>query len=393
MTDLYPWPAIDRPALWEARGQRVRGLMSEKGLDHLLLVEPDNIRYATDYRSHLTNESDWHAAIVAETGESHVFVEYVDEVIAAPDPALPHLAALHAHPSWGPASANPRTWVGLIGTQLAASGARRVGVDAVEFRLFDALSETYPAIEFVSVSLELFQTRLIKDPIELELLEAASRVNSLAMDAAMRAVGPGTTDHEILAEAQRTQELLGTEYATHSVCNVRGASGAWFAKGKALEPGDAYFFDIGCYGVGGYASDAARTAFVGEPRPEVLAAYEHLLAAHELAQSLAVPGARASEIHEAVNSYLIGHGLGRTPYALGHGVGLRICELPTIARATLMDVDDTLREGMCIAIEPETSLEVDGQPVVLKVEDNFAVEANGLHAFTTPFSVEDSVRV
>jgi Xaa-Pro aminopeptidase len=53
-----------------------------------------------------------------------------------------------------------------------------------------------------------------------------------------------------------------------------------------------------------------------------------------------------------------------------------------------MDDDDVLEPGMCIALEPETSVEVAGKLVVVKIEDNFVVEEHGLRALTTPFPGE-----
>jgi Xaa-Pro aminopeptidase len=123
----------------------------------------------------------------------------------------------------------------------------------------------------------------------------------------------------------------------------------------------------------------------------VLLGYRHLLEAYGLAQQACLPGARASEVHDVLNSYLVRNNLGRTPYPIGHGLGLRMCELPVVSQASLMDMDDVIEEGMCIALEPETTVLVDGEPVVLKVEDNFVVEANGLRALTTPYSVEASM--
>ena len=77
--------------------------------------------------------------------------------------------------------------------------------------------------------------------------------------------------------------------------------------------------------------------------------------AHQIAQETAQPGTKASAIAEAVNAYLTGHQLGHTPYAVGHGIGLRICELPTIYNPRLMDRDTILQAGHVIALEPETS--------------------------------------
>ncbi|MYW92987.1 aminopeptidase P family protein [Amycolatopsis rubida] len=388
MNRRYDWPDVDQAALRAARTARLKEFCDEAGLDHILLQEPDNIRYATGYRSHLTADSAWHAALVSADGEAEVFVEYVDETIENPIADLPNVRALHPHPGWSPASANPRTWVRLVAGRIAAAGARRIGVDAIDVALVEALRRACPSVEFVPSSTAFYRVRRVKDPLEIVLVEAASRVNSLAMDAAMSIVAPGVTDDEILGEAARAQLKAGVEFVTHSVCNVRGGSGAWFARNASLREGDAYFFDIGCYGVGGYGSDAARTAFVGEPRREVFQAYQHLLAAYEIARDLARPGVRMSAIHRAVNDYLSRQGLGRTPYAIGHGIGLRLCELPVAANASLMDVDDTLETGMCIALEPETSVEAGGAIVVVKVEDNFVVEETGLRALTTPYPAE-----
>lgn len=118
------------------------------------------------------------------------------------------------------------------------------------------------------------------------------------------------------------------------------------------------------------------------PRAELRRAYEHLTSAHELAQSIARPGVRASRIQRELNAYLEGHGLRGTPYGVGHGIGLRICELPTLFVSDLMDEDAVLLEGEVIALEPETTVIVDDREVVLKIEDNFIVTSAGLEKMT-----------
>lgn len=171
---------------------------------------------------------------------------------------------------------------------------------------------------------------------------------------------------------------------THSVCLTRDVqlSGNWFAKGKRLWEGDAFFLDIGCYGSGGYASDMCRTGFVGEPHAAVRKAYEALFEAYRVGQAAARPGVRVSEIDRTINEMLRKQGLRETPYSMGHGVGLRACELPIIYRPSMMTIDAVLAEQMVISLEPETTIELDGVPVVLKVEDNFLVERTGLRRLT-----------
>ncbi|WP_186296379.1 M24 family metallopeptidase [Mycobacterium tilburgii] len=49
-----------------------------------------------------------------------------------------------------------------------------------------------------------------------------------------------------------------------------------------------------------------------------------------------------SVIDDAVNDYLRSEGLPTTPYAIGHWVGLRAYELPTIYRGSLTDRNQVL---------------------------------------------------
>ena len=68
---------------------------------------------------------------------------------------------------------------------------------------------------------------------------------------------------------------------------------------------------------------------------------------------------------------------------MGHGVGLRACELPIIYRKEMMATDTELKEGMVIALEPETTVESDGKLFVLKLEDVFLVTNSGTERLTS----------
>jgi len=380
---MYSWPAVDWGTLRATRSGKIAELMRRRGLDHLLLTGFDTIRYAADYRTLIIAEGfDWFAAIVDQDRASDMFVPWVDEVSDRPEPGLPWIRAIRPLPSWSPALAHARTWIQAIAGVLRQQNARRIGFELVYADLLAALRQEIPSAEFVPAATDLFDLRLRKDTIEIELLAAASHVNSRAATKAMEAAKAGMTDHDILAVAMESLQRDGSEFVSHSLCNVRRGTGTWFATGNELAEGDAFFFDIGCYGKGGYASDMARTGFVGEPPPAVQRAYRSLLEAHDLAAERARPGIRASEVHEAVNQYLRRQGLPITPYALGHGVGLRACELPTIHRADRMDRDQVLEEGTVIALEPETSVEIASRTVVLKVEDNYLIQQDGLRRLT-----------
>lgn len=380
---MHAWPQVDRAALRADRFQRTAAIMRRLDLDHLLLTSFDDIRFVTDYRTLIVAEGfDWFAAIVDRQGESEIFVPWVDEPVRSPDPDLPHVTVLQPLPSWTPVHPHLAFWVTALSRTLAARSARRVGFELVYAELLGSLQQELPEIEFVPVTNELHEIRLEKHAIEMQLLSAASDVNSTAAAAAMDAAKPGMNDHEILAVAMEALQRSGVEYLSHSLCNVRRGTGTWFAVGNELREGDAYFFDIGCYGHGGYSSDMARTGFVGEPPKPVRDVHARLLEALRTGEEASRPGARASDVHAAINGYLERQGLPLTPYSSGHGVGLRICELPTIHRSDRISRDLTLTEGMVISLEPETGVEVDGRFVLLKVEDNYIVEGDGLKRLT-----------
>lgn len=375
---MYHWSDIDVDRLRNDRREATAELMRSQQLSHLLLTGFDHIRYATDYRTQIIAEAfDWFAAVVGADGQAEIFTPWVDETHADPLPDLPWVRAVHAMPSWAPVVGHPATWT--AGVAKALSTATKVGIELIDPAVLARLKEALPGVEFVSVGQQLYDIRIRKTPEELVLLEDASIVNSAGAEAGLAAAVPGATDHDVLSAVMAKLQASGPEFLSHSLCNHRRGNGGWFAEGTVLREGDPFFFDIGVYGRHGYASDIARTGFVGgEPRPAVRAVYEKLLTAHRIAAETARPGVRVSEVDEAVNGYLSREGLPTTPYAMGHGVGLRACELPTIYRGGLMDRDQVIVEHSVISLEPETGLYVDGEFVLLKLEDNYAVEADGL---------------
>jgi Xaa-Pro dipeptidase len=370
-----------RRRMAEDRWAAVHSIFGQTGCDLLLLTGFDHIRYALDYRTQVVGEGyDWFAAVLSADGASTVFLPWIDEDASETSSRGVDIT-LKPLTSWAPPSTHPHYWVTTIAGALR--GATRVGVDLIDLALLEGLRAALPSVTFVPVSAELYELRKVKSADERLLLEASSRLNAAAGAAALASAQPGMTDFDVLSVAMAYLQQRGAEHLSHSLCNHRRASGSWFAEGSVLREGDAFFFDIGCYGPGGYASDIARTGFVGEPPANVQSAYRGLLEAYAVAQEMARPGATASAIQEATNACLSKLGLPTTPYGVGHGVGLRICELPTIHRRDRMDDDATLVEGEVIAIEPETTVWVGDTRIVLKVEDNFVVGSDGCRILST----------
>jgi Xaa-Pro dipeptidase len=387
MAEAYAWPEVDWDGLRRERRERLGDLLRRRGADHVLLSGFDNLRYATDYRTNLTYDSnlDWFAALVAADGTSTLFVPDAGSDEDDPLPGMPWIRRRVAGPSWQSFWEHPGVYTRLLVRELRAAGARRVGVDHLDWHVMDALRAELPDVEFMRLGWDLLDLRKIKSPDEVTLLAAACEVGSRAATAVMDQAQEGMTDRELVRIGIDVTYAHGAEWVSHAVL-VAGAASAevnWLPRGQQLAADDVFFFDFGVYGAGGYCHDFCRTHFLGDPGDRVLDAYAKLLDAFDAGVSMARPGVRGSEITTTINAALAGHGLPPTTYAMGHGIGLRLIERPAIFRADMADADEPLEPGMVICIEPSTHVEVDGRVVGLKEEDQYVVEHGGLRKLTS----------
>jgi Xaa-Pro aminopeptidase len=384
---MYQWPAVDFAALRGARMERVSELMRERQLDHLLLSSFDTIRQTTDFRATLTYDSnyDYYAALVAADGQATLFSCDVGEDLDEPMNGLPWITRRVASPSWQSFWAHPATYSKLLAKELRRVGAKRVGIDVLPFDVTDALRAELPDVELVPVLRDLLWVRRVKLPDEVRLLEASCEVLSLCASAAMEGFVEGMTDHEVVTLADETAHKHMVEWISHSVIVAQATpkKAAWLPHGRRIWGGEVFFVDYGVIGRGGYTGDFCRTAFAGEPDPVVAAAHRKLLDAKAAGEAFAKPGVKGSEVARVVNDALRAHGLPPTSYAVGHGIGLRMVEVPSVYRAELMDHDDVLEEGMALCLEPSTSVELpSGEVVGMKEEDQYMVTATGLRKLT-----------
>ncbi len=384
---MYQWPAVDAAALRAARMEPISQFMADQRLDHLLLASFDTIRQATDFRATLAYDSnyDWYATLVAADGESTLIACDVGEILDGPMPNLPWITRRVPAPSWQSFWAHPQTYARILAQELKRVGAKRVGVDVLPFDTVAALRALLPELELVPVLRDLLWARRIKLPDEVRLLEASCDVLSLCASEAMTGFVEGMTDHEVITLADETALKHQVEWISHSVIVAQATPkhATWLPNGRRIWAGDVFFVDYGVIGQGGYTADFCRTAFAGEPPAEVARAHGALLEAKAAGEAFAKPGVKGSELAAHVNGELKGRGLPPTSYAMGHGIGLRMVEIPSLYGSDLMDHDDVLEEGMCICIEPSTAVELpSGEVVGMKEEDQYMVTATGLRKLT-----------
>lgn len=116
---------------------------------------------------------------------------------------------------------------------------------------------------------------------------------------------------------------------------------------RRLATGDLVRLDIGGT-LGGYWSDTARTAVVGEPDAELRAVSAALAAGQEAGLSLVRPGVTSDAIfHGAVDAVRRAGLAAYRRHHVGHGLGLESHEFPTLGPTS----PTPLEPGMVINVE------------------------------------------
>ena len=263
---MYSYPEIDWDGLRRHRTDKVSQVMRDANVDALVLMGHDNIRYATDFGVFLICEAyDWFAAIVTREGEASLYIPYVDKVVDNPMPDYPWITEFVPTPSWVSSISQAEIWVDILSRKLRSLKARRVGVDAMPFQLWDGMKRMMSEALFLDAYMPLAMARQVKHPEEVKLIRSSAEIASAGGEAGLKAMQEGALDFEVLSAIDGTMRAQGAEFITHNVC-IKGESqvtAGWFPKGSKLESGGTMAFDWGCYVKGGYGSDMCRTGFRG----------------------------------------------------------------------------------------------------------------------------------
>src|SRR5439155_13860961 len=209
--------------------------------------------------------------------------------------------------------------------------ARMVGVsESLWARDLLPLLERLPGTRLVTATPVLRPLRLIKDEAEIDLLRRAAQAADRVF-ARITTVGlEGRTEIDV---AGMLNDLLvdeGHDAPAFSIiaCGPHGASPHHEPDRRRIARGDLVVLDFGGT-IDGYYSDITRTLAVGEPDPEMRAAYEAVRAAQEIGVQAVQPGGTTGAVDRATRRSLERAGYG--PYFVHrteHGLALEVHEPP-----------------------------------------------------------------
>lgn len=149
-------------------------------------------------------------------------------------------------------------------------------------------------------------------------------------------------------------------------CVVHGVPSAT----KILQEGDIISIDCGTT-LNGFCGDSACTYCVGEVKEEIKDLLRTTEEALYKAIELAIVGNRLGDISHCIGSYCTSKGYGIVHELAGHGIGRKMHEDPQVDNHGHRHTGPLLQEGMCLAIEPMTTL--GSREIFLNSTDKWAI--------------------
>lgn len=358
-TTAKDWEAgVDFPRLIKERFERAQAAVKAHGLGAVLCFNFDNIRYVTG-----THIGEWcrdkmnRYCICPREGGPYLF----DPAVPAKRISSPWMEDRMEPPISNMVGALPPTmnvqdqFAKQIKRVLTEYGVEKeaVGIDILELAMIRALEKE--GITVTDGQQALLDAREIKTSDEIEILKQSASMVDAVYEDIVRAIRPGTRENELVALANSTLYLLGSERVecVNSVSGSRGAPHPHTFSDRIIQPGDMIFLDI-MHSFNGYHTCYYRTFICGKPNKHQIEAYETALTWLNEAIDVIKPGVTTADIAAAwPEPKQFGYRDEDEAYLLqyGHGIGLGLWERPIISRRFCFDHPAEIKEGMVFAVE------------------------------------------
>jgi methionyl aminopeptidase len=195
-------------------------------------------------------------------------------------------------------------------------------------------------------------------PTDLAGLKAAGAVVAETIAAMRRAARAGITTKELDAVADEVFARHGARSAPRvdydfpgTTCISVGDEAVHGIPGeRALADGDLVKLDV-TVELNGFYADACRSVVIGnnDHAQRLIDAADDAL---DLALAAATTGTPLNAIGAAVEATVTGRGFAVCEALSGHGIGRRIHEKPDVPNYFVEELDEPLRDGLVMTIEP-----------------------------------------
>jgi Xaa-Pro aminopeptidase len=355
----------DLARMHRERGDRLRSIMGEQGLDALVLLGNTNVMYATGATwafadSGRANFEQPVAVVLAGDEHPHLFTH------AREDAGL-HLPADHVH---GPVYLDFDEGVQQFASTLAAvTGASpKLAIDEWTHAMRREHTILFTPGAPPDAGKVISRAKLTKTPDELACMRQGLRITEQAIAEVQAKVAPGVRQSDLTATFLRRIFDEGADAnildPIWQIMPERLADGPWTTHGdlacplstteRELREGDVLWVDLGI-SYAGFHSDFGRTWIVGrEPDARQRAQFDKWRAIMDAVLSVTRAGATAADLTAAAKGVAGERTPWMTHFYLGHGLGIDSAEMPYVGSDIGEAFDATLRlqAGMVLVLEP-----------------------------------------
>lgn len=269
---------------------------------------------------------------------------------------------------------------------------KRIGFesDTLTVSALKAIRKIMKGVKLVPTERIALLIRSIKQPDEIENIQAAQKITDNCFEMLMNKVKPGMTEKEIAWMIEVFQREAGAEEDSFAAIVASGPNSALphaVPTSRKLETNEPLLFDFGCR-LNGYCSDMTRVIFFGKPSDKMEMIYHRVLEAHLMVFEMSSPGIKVVDVDRISRDYiysskwnnadLMGEakGQGRYEHGLGHGVGIDVHELPVLSQKLKKDL---LKVGHVVTNEPGIYVEGEGG---VRIEDMMHITEDGAISLT-----------
>jgi len=200
---------------------------------------------------------------------------------------------------------------------------------------------------------------VLKTAGEIEIMREAGAIVASVLEGLKKEIRPSVKTRELNGYAEEMALALGAKPAfkgyhgyPYALCvSVNEEVIHGMPSEKKLSKGDIVSIDFGVF-YKGFCGDAALTISVGDVSDKKKRLLDVTETALMLAVANALPGGRLGDISAAIQGCAEEAGFSVVREFVGHGIGRRMHEEPTVPNFGKRGQGIILKEGMVLAIEP-----------------------------------------
>ena len=273
----------------------------------------------------------------------------------------------------GPLVVEAAKWIERLHLKVVAFEQLRIG-----FEEYTRLKSLVTRARLKPIAGTVEKLRAVKAPEEIAAIRASVRLNSVAVEQALRRFKLNMSEIDLAAEIEYRMRRLGADgpaFETIVASGLRTALPHARPTDRSIQNNNLLLIDVGAT-VTGYSSDMTRTYAVGKLDSRRRRLYRAVLESQLAAIDTVKPGVTCAAVDRACRSVLQSFGMEKLfIHSTGHGLGLEIHEPPRVGRKERTK----LEIGMVITIEPGVYDEAAGG---VRIEDTVVVTANGCEVLT-----------